>query len=129
MSHVVLIDDDVDLVQANRLYLESQGYKVSSAFSGKDGWELLGKVTPDILVIDCMMEEFTTGFELAWDISLKFPKMPMIMLTGVRDHMSSKWQFGSEDREWLPIHRFLEKPVPAEKLLGEIKQLLSSVCS
>lgn len=124
MTHVMLVDDDADLVQSNRLFLESRGCQISTAYSGKDGWELLQKTTPDILVIDCMMEEFTTGFELAWDISIKFPTMPMIMLTGVHEHMSNAWNFGPEDKKWLPIHRFLEKPINPEELWGEIQSLL-----
>lgn len=124
MTHVMLVDDDADLVEANRLYLQSQGCQISCAYSGKDGWELLQKTTPDILVIDCMMEEFTTGFELAWDISIKYPQMPMIMLTGVHEHMSNSWNFGPDDKNWLPIHRFLEKPVAPETLWTEIRSLL-----
>ena len=124
MTHVLLVDDDVDLVESNRLYLESQGCTVTTAHSGDEGWKLLQQSLPDILVIDCMMEEFTTGFELAWDIGLKFPSLPIIMLTAVHEHMSADWNFGADDRKWLPVHHFLEKPVDPAGLWEEIQKAL-----
>ena len=126
MTHVLLVDDDSDLIESNRLYLESRGYTVSTAYSGKEGWELLAKDTPDILILDCMMEEFTTGFELAWDIGIKYPKLPMIMLSGVREYMSADWNFGQGDKEWLPIHHFMEKPVAPDLLYNEIQRMLDA---
>ena len=125
MHSILLVDDDPDLVEANRIFLESQGYRISCAGSGQEGWETLLKEPPDLIVLDCMMEEFTTGFELAGDIKIKFPKLPMIMLTGVREFMSRDWRHGAEDEEWLPIHVFLEKPVTPQELQRQIEKLLS----
>lgn len=124
MAHILLVDDDTDLVTANRLYLESRGHRVRTAHSGDEGWKALGEELPDLLVLDCMMEEFTTGFELAHDISIRYPSLPLIMLTSVHDYMSSAWNYGPEDKRWLPLHKFLEKPVPPEKLEEEIGGLL-----
>ncbi len=124
MAHVLLVDDDKAFVEATRIFLEAKKHKVSVAYSGQEAWDMLQKQRPDILILDCMMEVFTSGFDLAHDISLKFPKLPIIMLTAVHKQMRSDWQFGPEDKEWLPINSFLEKPVAPEVLLREIEQLL-----
>src|SRR6266545_4246315 len=109
MSHVLLIDDDYDVIQLNRMTLEAKGHQVSAAHSAQEGWELLGSGSPDVVILD-VMEEFNAGFTLAQDISIKYPRVPMIMLTGVREHMSAAWKFIPEqDGEWIPVQRFMEK--------------------
>ena len=126
MPHVLLIDDDQDLVAGNKLALEKKGWKVSVAYNGVDGYKALEKDTPDVVVLDCMMEEFTSGFEVAHDMSIKYPTLPILMVTGVHEHMSSDWQFGPADKSWLPIHRWLEKPVPPAKLIESLEELLKA---
>jgi DNA-binding response OmpR family regulator len=125
MPHVLLIDDDEDLVASNKAFLEARGFKVSVAYSGNEGWSVLQAIHPDIVVLDCMMEDFTSGFELAQDISAKYPTLPTIMLTSVHAHLSSEWHFGPRDQGWLPVNRFMEKPVPPARLVAEIEQLLA----
>ncbi|MBI5543161.1 MAG: response regulator [Deltaproteobacteria bacterium] len=124
MPHVLLIDDDQDLVAGNKAALVAKGFRVSEAYSGNDGYKALLKEMPDVVVLDCMMEEFTSGFELAHDIALKYPTLPIIMVTGVHEHMSSAWQYGPEDKRWLPIHKWMEKPVPVAKLIEAIEELV-----
>jgi CheY-like chemotaxis protein len=122
VAHVLLIDDDADLIEANRTVLEAHGHAVSSALSAEEGWGVLnGTRPPDVIVLDVMMEEFDSGFALANDISIKFPKLPILMLTAVHDYMSDAWRFSrDQDGEWLPVHRFLEKPVSPSQLLEAI---------
>ncbi|MBN1335365.1 MAG: response regulator [Deltaproteobacteria bacterium] len=130
MAHVLLIDDDADLVSVNRTVLEALGHRVSVAYSGQEAWDHLATLAPDVLVLDCMMEEFTSGFELAQEIARVYPRLPIIMLTAVSEQMSKAWTFSpEEDKDWLPVARFLEKPVTGEDLDGEIRELLEQVSS
>jgi len=124
MPHILLIDDDQDLVAGNRVALEARGFKVSVAYSGDEGWKALAEATPDLVVLDCMMEEFTSGFDLAHDMALKYPALPILMLTAVREHMNKAWSYGPDDKSWLPIHKWMEKPVPPAKLVEAIDELL-----
>lgn len=126
MAHILLIDDDADLVSANCIYLESRGYKVTTAFSGDEGWKALEREVPDLLVLDCMMEEFNTGFQLAQDINFRYPTLPLILLTAVCAEMNKDWKFSPEDQSWLPVHRLLEKPVSPAELEKEIVELLKA---
>lgn len=121
MAHILLIDDDANLVDANKLVLEARGHEVSVAYTGDEAWKLLEERRPDILVMDVMMEEFTSGFTLAEDVSIKYPGMPILMLTGVQQHLSSDWKFDKhKDANWLPVSKFLAKPVNPTKLAEEI---------
>jgi hypothetical protein len=49
--------------------------------------------------------------------------MPMIMLTGISKEMSLGYSF-TPDETWLPISKFMEKPVNPRVLADEIDKLL-----
>jgi CheY-like chemotaxis protein len=107
------------------MVLESNGHTMTAAYSAEEGWAALAKSGADVILLDCMMEEFDSGFVLANDISIKYPKIPIIMLTAVHDYMSSNWNFSPDkDKDWLPVHQFLEKPVTPDKLLAAIDKEL-----
>lgn len=125
MAHVLLVDDDADIIEIYRTVLEARGHEVSAAFSAQQGLDALGKSTPDVLVLDVMMEEFDSGFRLAHDVAIKYPKLPILLLTAVHDFMSEQWSFSNEkDKDWLPVVRFLEKPVTPDQMLAAINDVL-----
>ncbi len=128
MAHILLIDDDVDLVEMNRLALQAAGHEVSTAFSAADGRQAVERTKPDLVVLDVMMEHFTAGFELSHELSKAHPELPMIMLTGVDEYMDDAMR-ASQDRDggWMPVHRFMEKPVAAAVLVHEVEALLDEV--
>lgn len=127
MAHVLLVDDDADIIEIYRTVLESSGHTIAAAYSAQQGWEEIGRNTPDVVVLDVMMEEFDAGFRLAHDLAIKYPKVPILLLTAVHDYMSDKWNFTPEaDKSWLPVHQFLEKPVSPEKLLQAIAEVTGS---
>jgi len=121
---LLLIDDDVDFVEMNSSVLEHGGYQVTAAYSGREGLEVARAELPDLIVLDVMMEETTEGF----DLSREFRKDPMLshvpilMLTSVNRRFRPL-RFGP-DEDWLPVDRFLDKPVRPQQLLAEIDQLL-----
>ena len=126
MAHVLMIDDDADFIEANRTVLEAHGFEVSSAYSAQEGWDILQGATPDVIILDVMMEEFDSGFKLANDLNIRFPKMPVLLLTAVHDFMSDKWQFSREkDADWLPVIKFLEKPLAPDQLVAAIRDALA----
>ena len=46
IKKILLVDDDIDLLEQNRVMLEARGYKVVSADNAKSGWELFRKKNP-----------------------------------------------------------------------------------
>jgi len=130
VAHVLLVDDDADIIEIYRTVLEAKGHSVSAAFSAQQGWDALGKATPDVLVLDVMMEEFDSGFRLAHDVAIKYPKLPILLLTAVHDFMADEWKFSDEnDKDWLPVVRFLEKPVTPDQLLAAITEVVPKPAS
>lgn len=54
---VLIIEDDLDMVEALRIILGSKGYEVVSAASGDEGFEMVKAHHPDIIILDVMMEK------------------------------------------------------------------------
>ncbi|MFP4054503.1 MAG: response regulator [Phycisphaerae bacterium] len=123
MARVLLVDDDVDLVEQNRLVLESRGHEVTAAYSASEARDVLSERAVDVAVMDVMMESPTAGLDLARWVHQTYPKMPAIMLSGVHEKTGSPFRF-EPDPEWLPIVKFLDKPVAPARLAEEIEALV-----
>ena len=53
--HVLVVDDEPDLVMLCRMHLESQGHRVSVALSGDEGLAAVWADVPDVVLLDFMM--------------------------------------------------------------------------
>ena len=92
MAKILIIDDDVDIVTAARLTLESAKHQVISASSGKEGLEKIKAEHPDLIILDVMMETHTEGFQLALKLhspdpssELKeFKNTPILMMSAIQ---------------------------------------------
>lgn len=123
MANVLLIDDDVDLIEMYQLVLSKRGHKVQSAYTAEEARKLLRAGRPDIVVLDVMMESPTAGFDLAREIHTMYPDLPVIMPSGVHQATGVPFRF-EPDEDWLPVVKFLDKPVQPEKLADEIEAVL-----
>lgn len=86
-ERVLVVEDDPDIVEILRLYLEGSGYVVLSAKNGADGLELLGREQVAVILTDIMMPVMN-GFDFikrARDIT----DAPIIILSA-RDQVSDK---------------------------------------
>ncbi|MCI0512622.1 response regulator [candidate division KSB1 bacterium] len=122
---ILLVDDDRDFVEINRVALESRGYQVSVAYEGETGIQQALKDKPDLIVLDVMMTTKTEGYHVAQQVreqeSLRHT--PIIMLTAVREEMDLPWQI-EPDATWLPVTEFIEKPLPPTKLIQKVDAML-----
>jgi CheY-like chemotaxis protein len=122
---VLLVDDDIDFLNQTKIRLESAGYKVKSAESQKEAEELLQNFTPDIALLDLMMENMDGGFALAYHIKKKDAKIPVIIASGVTSETGIEFDAKTEEeKSWIKADAFLTKPIRFEQLEKEIKKLL-----
>jgi two-component system OmpR family response regulator len=124
MARVLLVDDDVDLVEMNRLVLAHRGHDVACAYSAAEARSLLADVHPDLVVLDVMMESDTAGFELAREIHDRTPDLPVLMLSAIRSGVTTPPGFTPEEMR-LPIVKFMDKPSSPERLADEIDAILA----
>ncbi|OGK11133.1 MAG: hypothetical protein A2W80_18450 [Candidatus Riflebacteria bacterium GWC2_50_8] len=122
---VLLVDDDHDFRLQQKAMLEALKYNVVEAESAAVALGKLDNPTPDIAIVDLMMEENDSGFTLCHNLKKRLPDMPIIMVTGVAAETGLAFNVKTrEEHRWIKADALLEKPVRAEQLQQEIKKLL-----
>ena len=58
---ILYVDDDPDYLEVMRIVLESAGYEMAQATSAEEGLQVYKKRTPDLVIVDLMMEEVDSG--------------------------------------------------------------------
>jgi len=127
---VLLVDDDVDLLDINRITLEAEGFTVLTAENGDEAMRIATSTRVDVAVLDVMMTTPTEGFLLARAMRQddRTKHIPLLMLTSVNaEHelQGSSFRFTDRDRDpqWLPVDRFVDKPVKPEDLVSIVRTL------
>jgi DNA-binding NtrC family response regulator len=80
------------------------------------------------VVLDVMMESDTAGFQLALEVRRRYPGLPTVILSGIHAATGVPWRF-SPDEDWLPVVKFIDKPVQPVQLAVEIERILGSDAS
>ena len=81
MSHILVIDDDIDLRVIFQEALRAEGYKVSVAADGAQGIALQRKQPASLLITDIFMPN-KEGLETIRDFREEFPSVPIIAISG-----------------------------------------------
>ncbi len=114
---ILIIDDDNDILETTGSILAHEGFEIHTADSVERGLELAEKVSPDIVLLDLMFPESKTrGFEAAREIKLRYPKLPIIILTAINREYA--FDFTKQD---IKAEEFLNKPVRSNKLIELIR--------
>jgi DNA-binding response OmpR family regulator len=121
MKKILIVDDDPDVVDACRMFLEHSGFHVSAAYSRREGLEAIERDPPDIVVLDVMMERPDDGFAMARELRAVGFHRPIVMLTSIS--AATGTAFGP-DAEMLPVDAFLDKPISPGDLVAEVCRLL-----
>nr|HPQ41787.1 response regulator [bacterium] len=80
---VLIVDDDEDILFQMKLNLAETGFDIHTAGSEKDARKILETVTPDLAILDLMMEHRDSGFVLSHHIKKHFPEAKIILVTAV----------------------------------------------
>ena len=77
---ILLVDDEKDLLTVIGLTIESWGYEVMKASSGKEALQILKDKNPDLMILDYLMPEMD-GIATLQEIRKFNTKIPVIMFT------------------------------------------------
>jgi two-component system alkaline phosphatase synthesis response regulator PhoP len=113
---ILIVDDEQNIIELGRLYLENEGYQVEAA---GDGLEALGKfesLQPALIVLDLMLPELN-GWEVCKKIRAK-SDVPIIMLTARTDDVDKivGLELGADD--------YMTKPYNPRELVARVKAVL-----
>ncbi len=125
MARVLLVDDDAAVLARNSAALVASGHHVETATTSADALASVRRTGPDVIVLEGMLDGGFRGFDLARTLAAEFPRLPLIMLTGA-DEVLTPQERADQDRDggWLPVQRFLQKPVMPEVLVDEVEHLV-----
>lgn len=118
-KHILIIDDDTELVDLLTEYLTAEGYEVSACHDGVAGLEQAYNEHIDLILLDVMMPELN-GFEVLKALG-GHHKIPVLMLTARGDETDRilGLELGADD--------YLAKPFQTRELLARIKAILRRI--
>ena len=126
-AKILIADDDEDIRDSVQAVLESRQYEVVTAADKIEGMDKIKAEKPDLVILDVMMSTWQDGFEMARELKKdpQFKKMPILMMTGVKEQTGMDFKSSAGDPTWCPVEGFLDKPVTPDILITEIERLLS----
>jgi len=113
---ILVVDDDYNICELLRMYLEKEGYRVLIAHDGRQGLKLVEEETPDLVILDLMLPELD-GLACCREIR-KQSEIPVIMLTAKGESFDKVLglELGADD--------YIVKPFEPRELLARIRAVL-----
>lgn len=115
-TKVLVIDDDMNICELVRLYLEKDGYEVKTVYNGKSGIDAFGDFTPNIVILDIMLPGID-GWQVCRELR-KVSNIPIIMLTAKGETFDKVLglELGADD--------YMVKPFEPKELVARVKAVL-----
>jgi DNA-binding response OmpR family regulator len=117
--HVLLIEDEPNIMEAIRFFLSRDGWRVSCHSDGATAMAEIGRVRPDVIVLDVMLPN-RSGFDVLRDLRADpdHGGLPVLMLT-------AKGQAKDRTRaEGLGASDFMSKPFSNAEVRDKLRALV-----
>ena len=123
MYHIVLVEDEVDLSNLIKTYLEKESYQVTQFFHGRDALAYLEQIhePAHLWILDIMLGDEVSGYDIIKEIREKDQNVPVIF-TSARDQDLDKiigLELGSDD--------YITKPYSPKELVLRINNIMKRV--
>ncbi len=118
---ILVVDDEQNIIELARLYLEQDGYRVEQANTGKQALDKIKQVDPALMILDLMLPE-VDGWEVCRRVragkDLPGSELPIIMLTARDDDVDKivGLELGADD--------YMTKPFNPRELVARVKAIL-----
>jgi CheY-like chemotaxis protein len=126
---ILIVDDDYDFLELNRLVLERGGYRVITAAEPRQALLLMEKDRPDLVITDLMMTTLDSGFLFARAIKedARYAGIPVIIATSVSSALGLDFRPRTdEDRANMYVDAYFDKPLDRARLLTTVAELLAA---
>jgi len=118
-ARLLLVDDEPGLRTAVQAYLQDEGFEVTTAVDGEEGWEKAQKMMPDLIISDVMMPR-CDGYGLLKRIreDERLGGTPVIFLTakGMTVDRTQGYQAGVDD--------YIPKPFDPDELVARVRNVV-----
>ncbi|MBE7036118.1 MAG: response regulator transcription factor [Ruminococcaceae bacterium] len=115
-QRILVVDDDRNICELIRLYLEKEGFSVTLAYDGQAALTLFKENTPSVVLLDIMLPKMD-GFQVCREIR-RISNIPIIMLTAKGETFDKVLglELGADD--------YMVKPFENKELVARIKAVL-----
>lgn len=116
MQKILVVDDDKNICELLRLYIEKEGFSVLMAHDGRKALDVFNEETPDLVLLDIMLPELD-GWQVCRAIR-KSSQCPIIMLTakGETPDKVLGLDLGADD--------YVVKPFEAKEVVARVRAVL-----
>jgi len=116
MKTILVVDDERNIVELVRLYLEKEGFAVQAASDGEQALVQFERVAPDLVVLDLMLPKMD-GFEVCRELRRR-SDVPILMLTARSEDVDAivGLELGADD--------YVTKPFNPRALVARVKAIL-----
>lgn len=113
---ILIVDDDVNICELLRLYLEKEGYETVVANDGEQAVQAAQKETPDLILLDIMLPKLD-GWQVCREIR-KTLETPIIMITAKGEVFDKilGLELGADD--------YVTKPFDTKEVVARVKAVL-----
>jgi len=124
-TKILIIDDDPDLVEALKIILKMESYRVVSAFDGEEGLKKAKEENPHLIILDLLLPK-GDGDVLCRELKgdSRYADIPILVLTAVAKKVDTKL-FPEHKISSLPADDYVDKPIQPQDLLDRVKKLLA----
>lgn len=125
-ARVLMIDDDADFRESMRTVLESDGYEVIEAATGKEGLEKLVEYKPGLIILDIMMECCMEGYGINQAIKYQdafeqYRGIPIIMVSSIDQSPDERFPMAGE-LDMIRPDLYLTKPLDIPRFLDIVRR-------
>lgn len=115
-NKILVVDDDLNICELLKLYLENDGYVVYTANDGKQAVDMFKNKTPDLVLLDIMLPKMD-GWQVCREIR-KASSVPIIMLTAKGETFDKVLglELGADD--------YVVKPFDTKEVMARVKAVL-----
>ena len=113
---ILIVDDDKNICELLRLYMENEGYEVELAYDGEEAVRAFRNFSPDMILLDIMLPKMD-GWQVCNEIR-KWSEVPIIMITAKGETFDKVLglELGADD--------YIVKPFETKEVQARVKAVL-----
>jgi DNA-binding response OmpR family regulator len=124
-KHVVIVEDDPEMIELVKLILSKDGFKVAGAGNGHDGLHLIQELVPQVVLLDLMMPDMD-GWEVYQSMKANevMKNIPVIIITAKAQSIDKVLGL-----HIAKVDDYITKPFSPTELLNSVRKVMTDIPS
>lgn len=116
-KHVLIVEDEPNIIESLSFLLERAGLKVSSVQDGALALEVIQTTTPDLVILDVMLPN-RSGFDILRDVG-HMPARPKVLMLTAKGQARDR-----QTAEEIGVDKFMTKPFANTEIVNAVKEMV-----